>query len=301
MRSIILKHQEKIDTSDSLDSLYVKKESSKGDINIFWLGQAGFVIASKHTIIAIDPYLSNVLEEKYRGSETPHDRMMEPPIRSELLKKVDLLLSTHPHTDHFDTGALQVIYEEIGEGSPKIILPRSSISIGVKRGIPLEKMITINSKESFELICGRELIKVSAIQSAHEKLSFDQWGNDLALGYVIEINGLRIYHSGDTLVYSGLTELLTTMKIDLALLPVNGTNDFLSKHAIAGNMNIKEACKLCLDARIPFLIPHHYGMFEFNSVSPNEIMEGLDREYFQQDKNFLLCEPRNLYRIGVSE
>jgi L-ascorbate metabolism protein UlaG (beta-lactamase superfamily) len=54
-------------------------ESSMG-VTLYWLGQAGFIIQAGAKRLTIDPYLSDTLAEKYRGTATPHERMARPPV-----------------------------------------------------------------------------------------------------------------------------------------------------------------------------------------------------------------------------
>ncbi len=49
-------------------------------VSIYWLGQAGFVIATNRRRIVIDPYLSDSLGRKYRGKRFAHERLMPAPI-----------------------------------------------------------------------------------------------------------------------------------------------------------------------------------------------------------------------------
>jgi hypothetical protein len=41
-----------------------------------WLGQAGFGHRYENLRILLDPYLSDYLEKKYRGTDKPHERLM---------------------------------------------------------------------------------------------------------------------------------------------------------------------------------------------------------------------------------
>jgi len=75
------------------------------------------------------------------------------------------------------------------------------------------------------------------------------------VGYLIEAEGRRIYHSGDTEpVDPGVRD------VDLALLPVNGTLNNLDGAAAA-------ALARLVGARLA--VPCHYEMFEFNTASPD--------------------------------
>jgi len=56
--------------------------------------------------------------------------------------------------------------------------------------------------------------RFTAVPAAHEELTPE------CLGYVIEFGRWRIYHSGDTLLYQGMADLLRPFNIDVALLTI---------------------------------------------------------------------------------
>ena len=107
-----------------------------------------------------------------------------------------------------------------------------------------------------------------AVRHAGHRLLIDPYH---FLGFILKLGGLTLYHAGDCVVYDGQAERLRARKIDLALLPVNGRSDRLSARGIPGNMTFDEARKLCLAAGIEAMMPHHFGMFAFNTVEADEL------------------------------
>ena len=105
--------------------------------------------------------------------------------------------------------------------------------------------------------------RVRAIPSAHEGLDTDAAGHHLYLGFVIEAEGLRLYHSGDSLAYAGLAEQLGGGPFDVLFLPINGRDP---ARGVPGNMSAAEAVDLAARVRPRFVVPHHYDMFTFNTV-----------------------------------
>jgi L-ascorbate 6-phosphate lactonase len=105
--------------------------------------------------------------------------------------------------------------------------------------------------------------RLRAIPSAHEGLDTDAFGRHLYLGFVIEAEGLRLYHSGDSLVYPGLAERLGDMRFDVLFLPINGRDP---ARGVPGNMSAAEAVDLAARVRPRYVVPHHYDMFTFNTV-----------------------------------
>lgn len=123
---------------------------------------------------------------------------------------------------------------------------------------------------------------VEPVASAHESFSIDAAGDHEWLGYIMTIEGLRIYHSGDCIPYDGLSDLLRERNVDVALLPVNGRDDTRKTASIPGNFTLDEAIELCQQAEIPHLVAHHYGLFAFNTIDPAAIDERAEREQHVQ-------------------
>ena len=223
---------------------------------IAWLGQAGFIVRAAGLRILIDPYLSDSLEEKYRGTDKPHPRMMPLPITVPELPGADLVLCTHRHTDHMDKETLT----RIADLNPacRFVVPRAEMAHALSLGLPPDQLVTIDAGE--ELEAG---ITIKAVPSAHEALETNERGEHRCLGYILRLPQVTVYHSGDTVPYDGLAKRLAHEGIGLALLPVNGRGK-----GVAGNLTFGEAVALCREARIPEMIPHHFGMFAFNTIDP---------------------------------
>lgn len=229
-------------------------------IAFWWLGQAGFAIRAGGTLLLIDPYLSDSLAEKYRNSELKHLRMMPIPVAPTAISTCDWVLCTHGHTDHMDAQTIQGLQVQ---SSPHFLVPRAEAQRAQDRGVPRGQMHTINAGERLQLTGD---VTVEAVASAHEQLETDIDGNHRYLGYVIQLGDVRLYHSGDTIPYAGLAEMLAGKGIDVAFLPINGRDAFRLAKGVPGNLTVEEAVALCRAAQIPALVCHHFEMFEFNTV-----------------------------------
>ncbi|MCC8166260.1 MAG: MBL fold metallo-hydrolase [Planctomycetes bacterium] len=245
--------------------------AQRGAVNIFWLGQAGFAIRSANSLIVIDPYLSDSLAKKYRSARFKHTRLMDAPIRPDELRGVDAVLSPHAHSDHLDPGSVGTIMALNPDCS--LICPARVVPTALERGADRDRTVGMRAFEIHRL--GSVLLEM--LPSAHENLDVDAEGDTAYAGFVVETNGIRLYHSGDCVLYDGLPEILRERNIAVALLPVNGRDARRRENGIPGNFTLDEAAELCLAADIGYLIPHHFGLFDFNTVPPDAIASGLER------------------------
>lgn len=229
-----------------------------GAVAIWWLGQSGFLVKSRHGTILIDPYLSESLTKKYAGTTRAHIRMTAAPLRGgDLSGLVDWILVTHKHSDHCDPETLrELTWNSI------VILPAALVEHAHGLGLNGKGIDGIEAGETASL-GWRGRTKIRAIPSAHEGLDTDTQGRHLYLGFVVEMDGLRLYHSGDSLAYEGLEGRLGPEPFDVMFLPINGRDP---ARGVPGNMSAAEAVDLAGRVRPRFVVPHHYDMFTFNTV-----------------------------------
>lgn len=236
-----------------------------GGFRLWWLGQSGFLLQWQGIHVLLDPYLSDSLTKKYNQTDKPHVRMTELVVDPARLSFVNIIASTHNHTDHLDAETLSPILAAnprvkllVAEANRAFVADRLKIDAGVAIGL--------DDGTSVETLG----IKFSGIASAHEALERDEHGRAKYLGYVLQFGGWTIYHSGDTVRYEGMSEKLWPFKIDLALLPINGRSP---ERRVPGNLFGREASQLARDIEAKLVIPCHFEMFEFNTALPDEFVE----------------------------
>lgn len=237
--------------------------ASQGGAQVWWLGQAGFLIVQNGLRIVIDPYLSDSLAEKYQGTAFPHRRMMPPPVAPDGLRNVDWVLCTHAHTDHMDPGTLPALLA--ANPAARALVPRAEVEKALARGIPADRLVTIDAGESLDL----GGVTCIAIPAAHEQMTRTEAGH-LYLGYVLAGGGTSLWHSGDTIPWPGQAEWLLPFRVDLALLPVNGRDAIRAANGVPGNLTLPEALLLADGIGARAMLGHHFGLFDFNTLDPEE-------------------------------
>jgi L-ascorbate 6-phosphate lactonase len=243
-------------------------EEHMRSVTMRFLGQAGFVLTGEGVSIAIDPFVS----------ESRADRQFPSPVPIAQLASVDLVLATHQHYDHLDLEGLRAWLAVAPD--LRVLVPRPIISIAREGGVPEANLVGMQPGEQLSW----NGATIRAVPALHGVAMADAYtfGTELSgglvryLGYVVEIDGLRIYHSGDTLDHEGLAETLRELRTDVALLPVNGRDADREAQDIVGNLTAAEAADLAIRAGVRTAVPMHYDMFAYNPGSPDEFAAALE-------------------------
>jgi L-ascorbate metabolism protein UlaG (beta-lactamase superfamily) len=189
--------------------------AGSGKTELLWLGQASFRITSPGgKVIMVDPWITG-------GTRTPA------PYKTDLaaLGKVDLLLVTHAHADHLgDAPALAKMHNTKLYGPADMITPLTTLGI-----VPAELTHRFNKTGHVTPLPG---IKVTAVQAEHSSLLVHNnpatGKNEAhpageAMGYIIELeNGFKIWHMGDTGLFSDMKFIAEYYKPDVVLAPIGG-------------------------------------------------------------------------------
>jgi L-ascorbate metabolism protein UlaG (beta-lactamase superfamily) len=249
----------------------VERARASGDdaLHLWWLGQSGFLVHYGAACLLLDPYLSDSLTKKYARTDKPHTRMTSRVIAPERLDFIDVVTSSHNHTDHLDAETLLPL-RAVNPDLCMIIPEANRQFVAERLGVDPAWPVGMNDDQRVE--CAG--MQFSAIPSAHETVERDDAGRCRFLGYVVRIGRWTLYHSGDTVLYEGMGERLRPFQPDVALLPINGAKP---ERRVAGNLDGREAAELAHDAGAKLVVPCHYEMFEFNTAAPDEFVAAANR------------------------
>jgi L-ascorbate 6-phosphate lactonase len=220
-----------------------------------WIGQAGFLLRTPATRLAVDPFLSD-----YPGRRYPA------PVGVDDLAGTDLVLATHQHDDHLDAPAIRALLAR--DDRVRVVVPAPVIADAIQAGLPAARLVGARPGQPLE--AGD--VTVHPVPALHGVHVADAYSHGLPgdgdavryLGYVVDTPAGRLYHSGDTVRWPGDAELLGRHRVDLALLPINGRDEEREARDIVGNLDAGEALALARDAAIGSLVPMHYDLMEGN-------------------------------------
>lgn len=273
---------------------------------VWWLGQSGFLVGYEGEFLLFDPYLSDSLTKKYAATDKPHVRMTERVVDPARLSFVNVVTSSHNHTDHCDAETLLPLFS--AAHGAKLVLPAANVAFVRERlashpqgvvGAGMEPrdwgrdaLVAVDGRNATGVSRPQEmsgqgpatserLVPLSdrapatvgaftfeAVPAAHEELAPE------FAGFVVEVGPFRIYHSGDTVLFPGMVERLRPFAVDLALLPINGR---APERRVSGNLDGAEAAQLAHDIGARCVVPCHYEMFTFNTASPDLFMATCSR------------------------
>lgn len=221
-----------------------------GTVRAWWLGGTGFIFKTPDgTTIYIDPYLSNVVSKIF-GVE----RGFPAPIEAEDARP-DLVISTHWHEDHLDPGALPVIAKN---SDTVFMCPPTAQSRLLSWGVPRERIQTIVTGELKEF----RSVKIQAVPARH-LAGVPGWETPDALGVILDFDGLRVYHSGDT-EYDLRLRAIANQNLDVAMVVINGAG---------GNMNAHEAALLVWQLGARVVIPMHHILWKDFTGGPEATLD----------------------------
>ena len=202
--------------------------------------------------------------------------MMPAPIAPDQVAGVDWVFISHAHSDHMDPGTLAAV---ASGNDCQFVVPAHDVSLAKERiGVTEARLVAVDAGDRLELTpdaC------VSVIPAAHESLQLDEQGRQRFLGFIFQLGGMTMFHPGDCVPYPGLGDTLAATGVDLALMPVNGRDAYRAGNGIPGNFTAAEALDLCVQLEIPFIIPHHFGMFDFNTVGVEDLRREVDTRSLQ--------------------
>lgn len=201
-------------------------------VKVRFLGHAAFEIVGSKRIL-IDPFLTGNPAAAVKPEEL----------------EADLVLVTHAHGDHIGDAVL--IAQRTGA---KIVAMYDIATYLMENN---KGITTIGMNYGPTEIEGVKIVQVPAWHSSSDgKYSI---GN--ACGYIIELDGVKIYHAGDTFVFRDM-ELLAELygPIDLALLPIGG-------HFTMGPKEAAKAVEFLKPRRV---VPMHYNTWPPIAKDPEE-------------------------------
>ena len=221
--------------------------------------QAGFVLKTKMgTTMGVDLYLTDCVE-RFDGFKRLTPKVMSPDT------PLDYVVCSHWHLDHFDIDAMSMLMS-----NRKTRLVCCEDCKDHVKNLNLNASRVQYVKIGDTVVC--DDITIHAVFCDHGT------GAPLAVGFVFEIDGYKVYLAGDTaLRLDKALEVAKYGPFDVMLAPINGA---------FGNLNECENVELCKYHKPKLSVPCHFWTFGEQHGDPGIWAEEMKKEL--PDQKFIV-------------
>ncbi len=218
-----------------------------------WIGHSSFLLQLGGLNMLIDPVMSSSL-----GGVVP--RNVAPGLSwSALPKKIDVVMITHNHRDHMDVPTLKKLGPH-----PLYLVPHGMRHWFLKNGFPQVQELEWWQQTQV----GNAIMTFVPAQHWSRRGLMDMntswWG-----GFVMEHDGFRLYHAGDTAWFEGFREIGRRCgPIDVAMLPIGAyAPRWFMRHQ---HMDPDDALKAFVALEAKLFVAMHWGTFKLTDEPLNE-------------------------------
>jgi L-ascorbate metabolism protein UlaG (beta-lactamase superfamily) len=234
---------------------------SDNGLTAAWLGHATVLINFFGVKILTDPVLFPRIGIRLPGVTVGLKRLTAPALTVRELPKIDLVLLSHAHFDHFDMHTLH----RLDRSATVITASRTSDLLRWKRFSNVSELHW-NEIKSVTAVTGKVDILAFRVRHWGARKRRDTYRG--YNGYFLERNNHRIIFSGDTALSDSFAELRARGSIDLAIMPIGAYNPWIRSHCTP-----EQAVQMANEAGAYFILPIHHQTFRLSAEGFREPIE----------------------------
>ena len=232
-------------------------------ITASWLGHATVLINFYGLNIITDPVLFSRVGANFGLGAVGPIRRQACALKPAQLPKIDLVLLSHAHFDHFDTASLNAL-----PGKPQAVSAKSTTDLF--RGTPVRGCQELAWGESTTIQTPQGDVQVEAFEVKHWGA---RWRHDKHRGYngyIVSREGKKIIFAGDTAYSETFQDLRHKGPFELACMPIGAYQPWILCHC-----NPEQAWQMTLDAGAKHILPIHHFTFRLGRERCTEPLERL--------------------------
>lgn len=240
----------------SNDGTSLRRPSPAGTVT--WVGHSTFLVQLDGVNILTDPHWGDRASPvRFAGPR----RIIPPGLRFEDLPPIDVVVISHDHYDHLDTGTVDRLAREHH--------PRFFVPLRIKAWLNDRGIDDVVELDWWEQAKFRNLTIVCTPAQHSSGRGINDQNRRLWSSWVIAGSSRRFFFAGDTGYYDGLKEIGDRWgPFDLTMIPIGGYGDFRRHHP--NHVNPEEAVQAFEDVGGKLMVPMHWGTFDFNREPPSE-------------------------------
>jgi len=272
----------------------------KDEVTVTWIGHSTLYIQFYDVGILTDPVFSSTVGVKvFPGVTIGPKRYTSPALRLEdVALKVNLVLLSHAHLDHFDLPSLR----RIARPEVEVITAKNTSRLLAK--FRFRDIVELSGNlAGSEATTGRSTqtrsgIQVTAVPVRHWGARFP-WNKDYHwTGYVLEYRGTRLLFAGDTASTDAFKEVRKNFgPIDLAVMPIGAysPDTFQGSHCTP-----EQAWEMFEDSGAKWIAPVHWNTFVLSMEPIDEPLQRLARAAGTKADRIVICEQGETFQLPSS-
>lgn len=240
-----------------------------------WLGHSTTLLKIDGFTILTDPVFSDRAGVNIGVTTVGIKRLVAPALNIPALPKVDLILLSHAHMDHFDLPSL--------------------------RRLQSKKVDVITAAQTSDLLRVAKFRSVSELQWGEERrigpavirgLEVNHWGARVRTdtyrgfnGYLIQVGRYRVLFAGDTANTEKLRNVAGSKPVHLAIMPIGAYDPWIRFHC-----NPEQAWRMSQEARAEYVLPVHHSTFQLGREPVTEPLERLQGAAGREERRIVIQE-----------
>jgi L-ascorbate metabolism protein UlaG (beta-lactamase superfamily) len=225
-----------------------------------WLGHSTVLLNVDGTTILTDPVFSDRIGLNFGPLTLGLKRLVAPAVKLRQLPRIDVVLLSHAHMDHFDIPSLRALEDR------RVTVVTARNTSDLLRPERYGRVQELGWSQSARV----GPLRITAFEVNH-------WGARMRSdtyrgynGYVIEAAGRRILFAGDTADTTLFRPLRSSRPFDLAIMPIGAYNPWIRYHCTP-----EQAWRMANEAGAEIVLPVHQQTFQLSSEPAAEPMERL--------------------------
>ena len=274
-------HEWTIESWRPIAPAFAKPEPRKWNdarVTVAWLGHSTVLINFFGIKILTDPVLFPRIGIRLPGFTIGPKRLIAPALKFDELPRIDIVLLSHAHFDHFDLRTL----DRFDKHTAVITAPHTR---DLLRWTGLRDLTELRWGERKWVDTSAGKIDILAIRVTHWGARKQRDTHRGYNGYLLERNDRRIIFTGDTALTNGFAELREQGSIDLAIMSIGAYNPWIRSHCTP-----EQAIEMANAAGAQFIMPMHHQTFRLSFEPLREPIERFETALQREPERIALRE-----------
>jgi L-ascorbate metabolism protein UlaG (beta-lactamase superfamily) len=248
-----------------------------------WLGHSTVLIKIDGYTIITDPVFSTRAGLHLGPVTIGVKRLVSPPLTLKQLPKIDLVLLSHAHMDHFDIPSLRRLEHQ---------------STNVVTASRTGDLLRVGQYGAVHEVGWGQEQRVGP--ATVKGLEVNHWGARLRTdtyrgynGYLLQVGRYRVLFAGDTADTKKLTKVAGTKRLDMIIMPIGAYNPWVRFHCTP-----EQAWRMSQEARAELFFPVHHSTFQLSREPANEPLERLHAAAGPEDKRIIVHQIGEEYTLS---